>query len=227
MGDRSNLFSPKRLKTDCLAVLAMTFMAAALTTARAASTDSVTVTVRPNAYYAVTIDTGNVVMDLGTVDLNTATQTVRPATVTVQSTFATTDLKLRGSISSAVTPWTFDDDSTSSEPDKIAAWATFTSVQRSSVPAMAGDYFSGTAPAAVGSDVLSASDRYAGSSASDGTTDLFETNSGFDAKNMDALPPDPDPAAKSHLWLYFRLPSATSTGDLQNVTVTVTATAPN
>src|SRR2546423_835565 len=100
----------------------------------AAVSDSLTVTITPNAFYAVDIDTGNVSLDLGTVGLNASTQTVQPSTVTVQSTYATTDLKLVGSISSVGTAWSFDDDTSTSDNDKLAAWATFTSVARSSAP---------------------------------------------------------------------------------------------
>src|SRR3954468_23975569 len=87
--------------------------------AKAASTDSITVSVTPNAYYAVDIDTTNVSLNLGSVDLGASTQTVRPSTVTIQSTFANTDLKIQGAITTTVgTPWTFDDDTTSSDTDK-------------------------------------------------------------------------------------------------------------
>lgn len=194
---------------------------------RAASSDALTVTVRPNAYYAVEIDTGNVSLDLGTIALGASTQTVRPSTVSIQSTFASTDLVLRGIINSAVTPWSFDSNTANQEANTLAAWATFTSVARSSAPTQTGDYFSGTVPGAAGSDVLDGSNRYVGDSASNGTTNLFENNSGFDSKNMDGLLPEPYPAAKSHLWLYFRLPSATATADPQNITIYITATQPN
>ena len=75
---------------------------------QAAVTDQLVVTITPNAYYSVAIDTANVVLDLGTVALTASTQTVRPSTVTILSTFATTDLRLQGAITSAGTPWTFD-----------------------------------------------------------------------------------------------------------------------
>ncbi|MCG3204501.1 MAG: hypothetical protein KCHDKBKB_01216 [Elusimicrobia bacterium] len=192
----------------------------------AGSTGTLTVSVTPNAYYAVVIDTSNVSLNLGTVDLGASTQTVRPSTVSIQSTFATTDLKLQGFISSAGTAWSFDNDTTSVEPDNLAAWATFTSVARSSAPTQTGGYFSGTQSGVNNSDVISNSDRYVGTQA--GLTNLFEADSGdFAFKDMDALPPEPDSNAKSHLWLYFRLPNATTTSNAQNISITITAVAPD
>ena len=90
------------------------------TLARAAVSDSLTVTITPNAFYAVDIDTSNFAgMNLGTVDLAASTQTVLPSTVTIQSTYATTDLRLQGSIASAGTPWTFDADTSSNQDDSL------------------------------------------------------------------------------------------------------------
>ncbi len=192
---------------------------------KGASSDSVTVTISPNAYYAVDIDTANVSLDLGSVNLGVSTQTVQPSTVTIQSTFATTDLRLQGAIGSAGTPWSFDADSTTVETDSLAVWATFTSTARSSAPAQTSDYFSGTVPGAAGSDMVDDTNRYAGTGG--GGTNLFENNAGFDAKDMDALPPDPNANGKAHLWLFFRLPSVTTSIDSQNITLTITATAPN
>ncbi len=124
--------------------------------AHAASSDTLTVTITPNAFYSVDIDTGNVSLSLGTVALGASTQTVQPATVTVLSTFALTDLKLQGVITASANAWSFDDVTTSSEADKIATWATFTSVARSSAPTQTSDYFSGTQPGQNSSDVVSA-----------------------------------------------------------------------
>lgn len=191
---------------------------------RAADADSLTITIRPNAYYAVDIDTANVSMDLGTVGLGLSTQTVSPATVTIQSTFAQTELQIHGSIDSLV-PWSFDADTSDQNPDQLAAWATFTTVARTSAPVQSGGYFSGTVPGAANSDVISTTTRYVGTGG--GGTNLFEANGEFAYKDMNDLPPDPDPLGKSHLWLYFRLPNATTEDDPQNITITITATAPN
>jgi len=191
----------------------------------AATSDSLTVSVIPNAYYAVDIDTENVNLDLGWVELGASTQTVAPSTVTIQSTFAATDLKIQGNIDSSGTPWSFDSDSTTVETDNLAVWATFTSVLRSSPPSQTNDYFSGTIPGSPGCDMVDGQDRYVGTGG--GTTNLFENNSGFDAQEMDGLLPDPYPNSKSHLWLYFRLPGSTTSNLPQKITFTITATAPN
>ncbi len=186
--------------------------------AHAAVSDSLTVTITPNAFYAVDIDTDNVNLDMGTVTLGASTQTVRPSTVTIQSTYAQTDLKLIGAIAGG---WSFDTNTASNEQDALATWATFTSIARSSAPAQSGDYFAGTNPGSSGSDVVDTTDRYVGSSVGDGTTNLFENNGDFDAQDMDARAPN----HQSHLWLNFRLPNATSNNSAKTVTITLTAVA--
>jgi len=209
------------MKRIIKAVLALGFGLGLSMNVRAAVSDALTVTITPNAYYAVAIDTTNVSLNLGTVALAASTQTVSPSTVTVQSTYATTDLKLQGSIASGGTAWTFDDNTATQEANKIASWATFTSIARSSAPTQTGDYFEGTTDAAA-SDVVSANNRYIGTSATDGA-DRFENESGFDLVDTDGQAP----SAQTHLWLYFRLPSNTSTNNAQNITITLTAVATN
>jgi hypothetical protein len=186
----------------------------------AATSDALTITITPNANYAVDIDTTNVALDMGTVSLGASTQTVRPSTVTIQSTYATTDLKIQGSISGG---WSFDSNTASSEADALAVWATFTSVSRSSAPTQTSDYFSGTVPGAASSDVVDTTSRYVGSSVLDSSTSVFENNSGFDSQDMDSQAP----SAQAHLWLYFRLPSSTTNNTAKNVTITLTAVQPN
>src|SRR5688500_8635589 len=110
----------KRLK---LAALALGVIALGAIKSHAA--DHLTVTITPNAFYPVDIDTANVGLDLGTMALGASTPTVSPATVTVDSTYATTDLRLKGAIASAGTAWAFDDNTASQDADKLAAWATF------------------------------------------------------------------------------------------------------
>jgi hypothetical protein len=73
----------------------------------------------------------------------------------------------------------------------------------------------------MGSDVVDTNNRYVGTSASLSTTNLFENNGDFDAVDLDARAPN----HQSHLWLYFRLPSATTTNAAKTVTVTLTAVA--
>jgi len=97
---------------------------------------------------------------------------------------------------------------------------TFTSVARSSAPTQTGDYFSGTTPGANSSDMLDATERYVGTAGA--VTDLFENNSGFDAKDMDALAP----GNQSLMWLYFRLPGSSASSNAQLVTVFLTALTP-
>ena len=194
--------------------------------AQAADQDALTVTIRPNAFYSVDIDTANVGLDLGTVALGASTQTVSPATVTINSTYADTDLRLRGDIDSAASViWQFDLDTSDQNLDRLAAWATFTDVARTSAPAQGGGYFSGTVPGDPNSDAIAATTRYVGSGG--GTTNLFEANGEFAFKDMDALAPSPDPESLSHLWLYFRLPNASTDDDAQNVTITLMAVLPN
>jgi hypothetical protein len=194
------------------------------TVAQAAVSDSLTVTITPNAFYAVDIDTANVTLDLGTVALGASTQTVRGSTVTIQSSYATTDLRLQGGITSAGTPWTFDANTASNESDAIATWATFTSIARSSVPALGADYFSGTQPNVSDSDVVSTSNNYVGTAGA--VNNLFENNSDFDAKDMDDMNPSPAASSTSLLWLNFRLPNATTSTNAQNITIMLTAVAP-
>jgi hypothetical protein len=129
-------------------------------------------------------------------------------------------VKIQGSISGG---WSFDSNTASSEQDALAAWGTFTSIARSSVPAQTADYFAGTVPGAANSDVIDTSSRYVGTSATDGTSNLFENASGFDLRDLDALAVN----AQAELWLYFRLPSATSSSSAKSVTITLTAVQPN
>jgi hypothetical protein len=207
-----------------LAVLAVAL--GLFTQARAAVSDSLTVTITPNAFYAVDIDTTNVSLDLGTVALAASTQTVQPSTVTIQSTYATTDLRLQGAIASAGTPWTFDGDTSSNESDSLQAWGVFTAVARSSAPTQSGGYFSGTQPGVNDSDVISTTNRYVGTQG--GVTNQFEADpTDFAFKDMDALVPAPAASAYSHLWLMFKLPSATTATNAQDITITLTAVAPN
>ena len=202
-------------------LLTLTVLLGFASFAKAAVTDQLVITITPNAFYSVQITTVDAALDLGTVALGVSTQTVIPATVTIQSTYATTDLRLQGAITSGGTPWTFDDNTTSTEANKLASWATFTSTSRSSAPVQGGDYFEGTQDVA-NSDVISTANNYVGTSVVTGA-DRYENESSFDLVDMDALVP----TTQSHLWFRFRLPSATSTNNAQNITITLTAVATN
>ncbi len=208
------------------ASMALAFTLGLAHVAQAAVTDSLTVTITPNGYYSVDIDTANVALDLGVVDLAASTATVQPSTVTVLSSFATTDLQLQGFIDSAGTDWTFDADTTSNELDSLQAWGVFTTIAHTTAPAQSGGYFSGTQPGVNNSDVISNTNRYVGTQG--GVTNQFEAASGEHGfKDMDALAPSPDPLATSLLWLRFRLPSNTTTTNPQNIMIVLTAVAPS
>lgn len=184
-----------------------------------AMNDSMTVTITPNAYYSLTLASSAVALDLGTVNLGASTQTVQPATVTITSTYATTDIQLQGSIYAASDPWSFDDDTTTTESQQIASWAVFTSSGRHSAPSQGGGYFTGTATGA-GSDLIESVQRYVGTDG--GSTNRYEATAESDFKDMDSMPLN----HQAHLWLYFRLPSMTISNNAQEVTVTLAAGAP-
>ena len=214
------------MKRITKAALALAFGLGLVQVSQAAVSDQLTITITPNAYYAVSIDTANVVLDLGTVALGLSTQTVSPSTVTVESTFATTDLTLQGAIASAGTAWSFDANTASQELDALAAWATFTTIAHTTAPAQASGYFSGTQPGVNDSDVISTAPRYAGTES--GVTGHFEAaaaDHGF--KDMDGLVPAPNPLAEALLWLRFRLPLTTTSSTAQNIMILLTAVAPN
>ena len=187
--------------------------------------DSLTVTIRPNAYYAVSIATGEVVMDLGTVALGASTQTVRPATVTIQSTYASTDLTLQGGITSSDVPgtWSFDTSSATLNNNELATWATFTSLARTDAPAQTGSYFNCETLANSDCDMVTNAARYVGDSASASTSDLYEAVGEADVNDMDALSIN----EQTHLWLYFRMPPSADDNDPQYVTITLTGVQPN
>ena len=190
--------------------------------------DSLTVTITPGALYALDITTTGVNLDMGTVNLGASTQTVKPSTVSIESTYAATDLRLLGQISGSGTPWTFDDDTASNESDKLAAWAVFTDTGMALTPAQGANYFTGTQPGVSNSCVFDASDRDVGDNGA--VLNLFQATGGAPGyKDMEDLPSAlvlPG-AGKAHLWLYFRLPNATTDTNPKFVTVTLTAVAPN
>jgi len=110
-------------------------------------------------------------------------------------------------------------------PNEIAAWATFTSVAMSSAPSQTSGYFSGVSPNVDDSDLIEATDRYVGTNGA--IDNLYEAGAtDFAFKDMDALPPSPDPLSQSHLWLYFRMPSASTSSVAQNISVILTALQP-
>lgn len=191
-------------------------------TAQAATTDSLTVTITPNAQYAVDVDTAisPALLDLGTVDLALTTATVNVTTVQVNSTYATTDLSIRAEVISG--GWNIDGDTTAVETDGLQAWAVFTdtSVVSATVAAAQTGAFAED-------DVLQQTNRDIGNVA--GGPNLYMLTSGTGFKNMEDLPPSTvDMAAsRSHLWLKFKLPPATTTLTAKQIYITVTAGIPN
>ena len=186
------------------------------------STDSITITIIPNAYYAVTITTTGVGLDMGQVPFSASTQTVQASTVTIESTFSQSDLRVRGNIGP---DWSFDTSSATVVADELAAWVTFTDTARSSAPTQSGGYFSGTGPGVSDSDMIDANDaeHLAGDSGGGSKLRLYEaasTDTGY--TDLDDLTPGTD----LHMWLYFRTPASSSSGNTQNITIYLTALTP-
>jgi len=197
-------------------------------TAWADPSDSLTVTITPNAVYAVDIDTALVVLNLGTVDLGLSTFTVSPATVQVNSSYAATDLTIAAAVIAG--GWTLDADTANNENDALKSWAVFsdTSVTNASTLAALTGAFTGTVPGATGSDVLGTVSAGVGTEATlDVQYVLAAGNVGH--KTMDALPTFTvdGPASRSHLWLKFTLPSTTTDLTAKQVQITVTGGGPN
>jgi len=202
--------------------------------ARAAVSDSLTVTITPNAGYSLTISTAGLGLDMGTVALGASTQTVRPSTVTITSSFATTGLKLQGSMGGAGTPWTYAQNTAAQGADQLAAWAVFTdtSINNYSVLGTTGtnsQYFVGTSSGVTGSNVIGSLQANVGTFTGS-SSPLFIANAGqAGRKTMASLPTfatDPN-GSRSFLWMYFVLPPATTDGNAKLVTLTLTAGAPN
>ncbi len=211
-----------KMRMSWLAVLALGLATAQ--TARAADTDSLTVTITPNVNYAVSINTTAVVLDLGAVNLNTSTFTVKPVAVTVASSWASTDLTVQGAIDAV---WSFDPATGGAEADSLAAWAVFTDTGASGVTDGVDGAFSGAAPAAANSDVLSAAVQDVGDGAQAGR--FVKAVGSPSYRSMEDIPNNvSNPgAAQSHLFLKFRLPGSTSSSAARKVSVILTAGAPN
>ena len=196
--------------------------------------DSLTVTITPNAGYSLTLSTAGVGLDMGTVALGASTQTVRPSTVTVTSSFATTGLKLTGSMSSAGTPWTYAVNTAAQGADQLAAWAVFTDTSISNYAVLGttgtnSQYFVGTSSGISGSNVIGTVQASIGTFAG-ATSPLFIANAGQPGrKTMASIPTfaTDNAGSRAHLWLYFVLPPSTTDGVSKLMTLTLTAGAPN
>jgi hypothetical protein len=222
----------KRWLTGLAAALSL--LAAGRARAATANTDSLTVTIIPNAGYSVVVTTTNVGLDLGVVNLGASTQTVRPSTITVTSSYATTGLKLTGSMSTnGGVPWTYAIDTSLQGSDQLAAWAVFTDTSVSDYTTLGSTgtgatYFLGTSSGAAGSNVVGTVTTPVGTSA--GVSPHFIANSaqaGY--KTMAALPSSAADLASSraHMWMYFVLPPATTDNNAKYMTFTLSAAAPN
>ena len=175
--------------------------------------DSLTIIITPNVDYGVDIDTTGVTLDLGTVDLYDTAQTAEPAVVTVKGSWASQELDLSGSIEGG---WSFDATpstwATSGSQDEIAVYALFSDTALGTAPN--GDDFANATADAGYTGVAS---RVGGDS---GGGDKFEKQ-GANAIDMDNRAPEDD----ANMWIFLRLPDATSTSSDQEITLTLTAQA--
>jgi hypothetical protein len=192
--------------------------------------DGLTVRITPNADYGVTIDTANVgvaggVIDLGALNLYASTFTVKPATVTITGTVSKRgtqggqELDVKANILTA-NGWIFDPtpttDATSGAVDELAMYLLMSDAAGAAGPTGAQFATAGAAAELTsGGAGTQASLLYrAGGAGGAGTK--FE----FGATDLDQM----SVGNQRNLWMYFRLPSETSTGNAQDVAVTLTAT---
>ncbi|MBI3298924.1 MAG: hypothetical protein HYZ75_12210 [Elusimicrobia bacterium] len=212
--------------------------------------DSLTVTVTPDVNYAIDITTVDAHLQLGAVGLGTSTQTARPALVEFGgSVLSGHELRLNASIASAGTAWGFDNTpstgaNTSAESDKLAMYALFSSTFLTTAPT--GDSF-GHPAAGAGASTLDAAiydgdtdsvvsnvragGGVDGGASSSGLQFEYHETAGFEfgEKDMDDNTAGGFGAGEinygtANLWFFLRLPSATTSGAAQNVTVTLTHT---
>ncbi len=218
------------MRTLVKAVLTLAIGIGWISTANAANPfdrDSLTVTIVPNAYYALDITTGTHanLLNLGSVELGASTQTVHPATVTITSTYATTDLKLLGNVVTAVSPWAFNSSGTVTA-DQLAGWANFTTTAVGAAPVQGNgsQYFRGTTIGAADSDLIdNASSRDVGNESGGSNSNFYETDSGATGfLDMDGLAKN----AQAHLWLWFRIPWSSTTNGTQTIVITLIAGVP-
>ena len=202
--------------------------------ARAAISDSLTVTIVPNAGYSLTLSTTNVGLNMGTVSLGASTQTVKPSTVTITSSYAATGLKLQGSMSGAGTPWTLAQNTAAQGLDQLAAWAVFTDTSISNYAVLGttgtnSNYFIGTSSGVAGSNVIGTVQAPVGTFTGSSSPLFIANSSQAGYKTMASLPTQAiDPAgSRAHLWMYFVLPPSTTDNNAKLMTLTLTAGAPN
>ena len=217
---------------------ALGLMAAIVGLAAAASantSDSLTVTIQPQAAYSVLVTTTPAgYLNLGLVNLSASTQTVQPSTITVNSSYAYTGLSMTGNITSAGTPWQFAANTAALTQDKLAAWAVFTDTSVQAMPAQGTNYFIGTTPTGA-SDVVQAASLSVGTTggacpAVGGGGKSYIAAAGAPGyKPMECVTTTATDAGGglSFLWLYFKLPPTTTTNNPQLIQYTLTAAGPN
>jgi hypothetical protein len=192
--------------------------------AKADPSDSLTVTITPNASYAVDIDTALVTLNLGVVNLGASVFTVNPATVQVNSSYAATDLTIAAAVISG--GWTLDANTATNENDALKAWAVFTDTGVSNSATVAGHpgAFSGTVPGVTGSDVLGTAAGLGVGTEGSGDVQYVLLPGEANYKTMDALPTNTVDAggSRAHLWLKFTLPNTTTDLTAKQVQITVT-----
>ena len=191
--------------------------------------DGLTVRITPNADYGVTIDTANVggaatgLIDLGAMDLYTSTYTLKPATVTITGTVSARagnggqELDVTARLLTA-SGWIFDPtpttDATSGSVDELAMFLLMSPTTLSAAPSAANFVGAGAAAEVTSGAVgTQTSLGYRGGGLS-GAGTKFEFGTDLDQMSVND---------KKHLWMYFRLPSETSTGTAQDLAVTLTA----
>ena len=200
------------------------------------STDSCTVTITPSAAYLVQITTGNTNLNMGSVNLNTTTQTVTASTVTVLSSYAYTGLKLQGAMYATGTPWTFSANTAVATIDQLQTWVVFTDTSVNTTPAQDTHHFVGTVPGAAGSNVVDATSRIVGTTggacpgigaAGNLFTETPNTTAGY--KSMECMPANAADANGSvaYMWMFFKLPPATTDLTPKLVSFILYAAAPN
>jgi hypothetical protein len=183
------------------------------------NTAQITITIHPNINRSVTITTDSVNMDLGAVSLTgefVSTQTVSPAVVTVGGTYGNTDLLLSANISGG---WTFDATSTSIDTDRLATWVTFSNTSVNTAPSQDTAYFNGTVDSANGDLVAVDAVNYAPVRVGNNTADIngrFENNTAAGSMNGIGI------GVQRNMWLFFRMPSATTYPNDQKITFVLT-----
>jgi hypothetical protein len=212
-----------RTKGWTLVLGALALLGALTGTAKAAASDSLTVTITPNAAYAVDVDTSisPALLDLGNVSLGASTFTVNVTTVEVQSSLAATDLTISAQVIQG--GWSIDGSTAAQETDALQAWAVFTDtsvVNPVTVQGLAGAFDA--------EDVMQVTAQNVGQVGAGPFRHMVNVGAaGY--KNMEDLPSSLSdvPASRSHLWLKFTLPPVTTVGVAQKVYITVAAGAPN